>query len=314
MKVVSVINCKGGVGKTTVTANLAAYVASQGKRVLMIDLDPQTSLTLSFIDKVKWEKEYAQNKTLRNFFDPILRDNSMPLLRDLIIPLNNVAPFLKPKGKKPGKMDIISSHLGLLDVDINLAFNLVAPNPVLAAAKFLKCYNYLRQGIDGVKEDYDLVLIDCPPNLSISVKNAITASDYFIVPARMDYLSVLGVEAVDRYVKEYVEEYENNMKLANDNSSLPVSAKMLGIIPTMVTIMSGEPISTLKVVMDYLKGKGYHLFRWLKENATVFAAAPATGIPVVLKAPNLKARLTWNGIKKELGELGQDFMDKAGIK
>ena len=67
MKIVSVINYKGGVGKTTLTANLGAYAASKGKRVLMIDLDPQSSLTFSFMTPDSWRDKYFENRTMKNF-------------------------------------------------------------------------------------------------------------------------------------------------------------------------------------------------------------------------------------------------------
>ena len=112
LKVVSVINYKGGVGKTTITSNIAAYAASQGKRVLMIDLDPQTNLTFSFMSSKEWEDEYAKSKTLKNFFLPIINGAPKKIaLGTLVIPL-------EVQGLKMG---LISSHLELIDIDTDLA-------------------------------------------------------------------------------------------------------------------------------------------------------------------------------------------------
>ena len=105
MKVVSVINYKGGVGKTTLVSNLAAYAASQGKRVLMIDLDPQMSLTLSFMPVEAWERSYADIKTLKNFFNAIINSMTPPDLSELAIP---VSSLLSLSGSR---LDLISSHL-----------------------------------------------------------------------------------------------------------------------------------------------------------------------------------------------------------
>ena len=69
VKIVSVINYKGGVGKTTVAANIAAELAWRGERVLLIDLDPQASLTFSFLTVDVWERTYAANRTIRNWYD-----------------------------------------------------------------------------------------------------------------------------------------------------------------------------------------------------------------------------------------------------
>ena len=70
MKIVSVINYKGGVGKTTVTANLAGELANRGYKILMIDLDPQASLTFSFVTPDFWKDNLADNKTIKNWFVP----------------------------------------------------------------------------------------------------------------------------------------------------------------------------------------------------------------------------------------------------
>ena len=70
MKIISVINYKGGVGKTTLTANLASELAFRGKKVLMIDLDPQASLTFSFIKPEEWKDEIAPSQTIKNWFQP----------------------------------------------------------------------------------------------------------------------------------------------------------------------------------------------------------------------------------------------------
>ncbi len=90
MKVVSVINYKGGVGKSTLAANLGAYAASVGRRVLMIDMDPQTHLTFSFMTPDEWRDKYAEKKTFKNYFEAIKKDDiELPSLRKYLISLTN---------------------------------------------------------------------------------------------------------------------------------------------------------------------------------------------------------------------------------
>ena len=91
MHVISVINYKGGVGKTTITANLAAELAWRGKDVLIIDLDPQASLTFSFIRPEEWHDDFSNSKTIKNWFDSF-SDSSSVDLNDLIIS-TNLSPF-----------------------------------------------------------------------------------------------------------------------------------------------------------------------------------------------------------------------------
>ena len=112
MKIVSVINYKGGVGKTTLTANLAGELASRDYKVLMIDLDPQASLTFSFIKPDEWKNDLAPNKTIKNWFKPSKNDKKLKF-KDLIFSPKSVKPHLNGNGK----LHLISSHLELINVD-----------------------------------------------------------------------------------------------------------------------------------------------------------------------------------------------------
>ena len=129
MKVVSVINYKGGVGKTTITANLASEMVQRGKKVLVIDLDPQTNLTFSYIKVEKWRSDYEKNRTIKYWFDSII-DGTTPIpdFKQLIINVSGV--------------DLICSHLGLIDVDIELAAGLSAGTERQHRNNFIKTYSY----------------------------------------------------------------------------------------------------------------------------------------------------------------------------
>ena len=309
MKVVSVINYKGGVGKTTLTANLGAYAAMKGLRVLMIDLDPQTHLTFSFMTPEYWGKKYADGMTLRDYFAPIIRGASeLRSLSSLIIPLktgnllnNNV------------KMDLISSHLELINIDVELAGLFSGTNSQMLAANSLRGYSYLRRELDRLKDSYDLVLIDCPPNFYVMVKNAILASDYYIVPARLDYLSTLGVAELQKKVENYLKQYDEYMNiLEGDVRYRPVFLTMLGVVPTMVDIWKGdEPITVQREYMSIMKKKGYHIFHYIRNNASLFGAAPSEGVPAVLTRPRFN--LTAKRIVSELKILGDEFLNAVRL-
>lgn len=164
MKTVSVINIKGGVGKTTLAANLGAYAASQGRRVLMIDLDPQASLTFSFMMPEEWRNFYADNMTMKNYFDAAARDMKIPSLSSLAVKLD-MGDALNLEDRK---FDLICSHLGLVGTDIKLASHIFAHDIDLLASTTLKVCSYLRKSLSEIQDDYDLVLIDCPPNTILS--------------------------------------------------------------------------------------------------------------------------------------------------
>ena len=123
MKVVSVINYKGGVGKTTVTSNLAAQLAWEGHRVLAIDLDPQTNLTFSFLRPAEWESHFAEARTIKVLFDSLIKGQGATLSGMIHEPERAKAAL-----KGNGKLEIICSHLGLINVDLELATLLAGAN------------------------------------------------------------------------------------------------------------------------------------------------------------------------------------------
>ena len=109
---------KGGVGKTTVAANLGAELANRGRRVLMIDMDPQASLTLSFYASDELAKEFTDSGTLLHWFSAFIDDQAPQPLRDYVVTPPRVNDVLRSRG---GRLDLIPSHLGLIDIDLDLA-------------------------------------------------------------------------------------------------------------------------------------------------------------------------------------------------
>ena len=112
MKIVSVINYKGGVGKTTVTANLGAELARRGQRVLLIDLDPQASLTFSFIRSEDWERHLSHHGTIKTWFDSF--------------------DDMRASAKTPAQAATVADQAAFLDVGARLPFVVVTELEVLA--------------------------------------------------------------------------------------------------------------------------------------------------------------------------------------
>ena len=295
MKVVSIINYKGGVGKTTITANLASEMACRGKRVLVIDLDPQTNLTFSYMKVEEWSKTYEKEKTIKYWFDSIIDGTKpVPSFKDLIVRKNGV--------------DLICSHLGLIDVDIELAAGLSAGTERQHRNNFIKTYSYIKNELNTLKGQYDIVLFDCPPNFSIVTKNALIASDYYIVPAKMDYLSTLGINQLKNHVASLVNQY-NDYVTDESKMAKPI---FLGVIATMIAVRNDEPISAQKVYIQQLKRNGITIFdSKIRENKTIYADAPEYGIPVVCQIVNSGS--TYGQVVSELKDLTTEFTRKVGI-
>ena len=310
MKTVSVINIKGGVGKTTLTANLGAYAASQGKRVLMIDLDSQASLTFSFIEPEYWRVKYAGTMTIKNFFDPIInRAEKRQSLSSLAIPINFGNMFIA--GNET--LHLVSSHLDIMNIDMRLARTVDVSEDNIHASTFLNAHSHIRRALNDEAGNYDLVLIDCPPSFGASVMNAIAASDYYIIPAKLDYLSSLGVSSLENYISVFIKKYNRMTGVLNEPMYTNINAGTLGIVPMMVNIQKGdEMIDAQEGYLREFSGKGYHIFQFVRNNGTLFGPSPKEGIPAVLTRPKFFTP-TARKIVRELQALGAEFLSLTEI-
>ena len=309
MQIISVINYKGGVGKTTLTANLAAELAFRGKRVLLLDMDAQCSLTFSFVTPDYWRDELGgdgtagSDKTIKSWFDGVGDDDlETPELGDLIVPNLKVTGAL---GNKGGKIDLIPSHLGLINVDLDLAYMLSGVPPGRVGRQLAKVYGLLRSHLGKyvAEAKYDIVLIDCPPNFNIVTKNAIVASDGILIPAKPDYLSTLGIDYLVRNYGDLVKEFNTG------SGSDDIHLEILGVVFTMIQIHGGQPIRAQR---DYMQPSNISVFSsQIRENKTIFASAPEDGIPVVLHG---YSQPTYSNIVSEIESLATEFCKKAEVK
>ncbi|MBB5871896.1 chromosome partitioning protein [Allocatelliglobosispora scoriae] len=308
MKIVSVINYKGGVGKTTLTANLGAELAYRGKKVLLIDLDPQASLTFSFFTPEYWTKSLADKKTIKQWFDSYDTGPSPLTLNTLIAePARAKNRGVEANG---GLLHIIPSHLGLINVDLELAAELSGTSLKQSKMKYLRVHRRLAEGLNEQPfEEYDIVLIDCPPNFNVVTKTAIVASDSILIPAKADYLSTLGIDYLQRNLNQLVGDYNEYAKLETGKQSDVINPQILGVVFTMLQIYGGQPISALRPYISQTKALGVPVFdSFIRENKTFFTDAPRSGVPVVLHGePNFKH------IVEELEELVSEFQNKAGL-
>ena len=172
-------------------------------------MDAQASLTFSFVTPDYWSNKLQNDKTIKNWFDCVINGSEIVRLSDLVERPSKVNNFISSRGKD-GVIDLISSHLDLINVDLELATHLGGANMTQSKRNYIKVHGTLRTEIQDVATDeYDVVLIDCPPNFNIVTKNAIVASDKILVPAKPDYLSTLGINYLHRSVQKLVEDSLN---------------------------------------------------------------------------------------------------------
>lgn len=309
MQIVSVINYKGGVGKTTVTANLAGELAFRGKKVLLLDMDAQASLTFSFVTPDYWDSDLKENKTIKNWFDCISEGSPTMDLSNLVTRPEKVNGFLSRK-KNGGVIDLISSHLGLINVDLELATLLGGANMKQTKKNYIKVHGKLRSEIHNLAiGEYDIVLIDCPPNFNIVTKNALIASDKILIPAKPDYLSTLGIDYLHRSVETLVSEF--NEYASGDPDVEEIEPEFLGVVFTMIQIYGGKPIAAQKQFIAQTKRLGVSVLSTnFRENKSIFADAPQNGMPVVLRE---YSNNTHSGVVTEIEKFVDEFISLSGV-
>ena len=194
--VISTINLKGGVGKTTTTVGLAEILSAKfGKKVLVIDLDPQTNATTVLIGEDRWRDLNEQRHTLVTLFVDALRSDGEPAKFDLDATLQRkVSPVDEVR-----TVDLLPSSLDLIDVQDRLASmpsgRFYSNNPT----------DLLRRAVRPILDNYDFVLVDCPPNLGIVTLNGLRISDGYIIPTIPDVLSTYGIPQIQARVNAFAE-------------------------------------------------------------------------------------------------------------
>jgi chromosome partitioning protein len=186
------VNLKGGVGKTALAVNFAAYCGMRGLKTLLVDLDPQTNATFSCMEIDAWEALAAANGTVADLLDVRQHTSAEGARRDI--------HSVIAKDVFPG-MDLIPSHLDLFTIDLDLAST---------TARETK----LRRALQPITNEYQMIVCDCPPNLTIPTQNAIAVSTHYAVPISPDYLSGIGVGLLISRITQLCSDLEHSIKCA----------------------------------------------------------------------------------------------------
>ena len=247
-KIISFSNQKGGVGKTTSAVNIAASLGILGYKVLLVDLDPQGNATSGVgISK-----------------------------RNLITSINDVLV-----GKATAKEAVVETayeNLSIIPAHISLAgaeYNLYQGN---GAERVMK------NTLDAIKDNYDYIIIDCPPSLSMLTINAMVASDGIIIPMKCEFYSLEGLAQLTVTI--------NRIK-ANFNSSLNIT----GIL---ITMYSSRLLLSAQVMEEMKKHYSGKLFETQISRGVKVSEAPGFGMPVYYHDKRCKGSLEYLNVAKEL--------------
>jgi chromosome partitioning protein len=160
--IIGVFNQKGGVAKTTTTSNLGSAITMKGKKVLVVDMDPQANCTNAL---------GVDDETLEQSIYDLLISQQKP----------NKERILEVVKRTSFEVDLLPSDISLADAEQTLS-NVISRETVL------------KKLLDQVRNDYDYILVDCPPSLGLLSINALAASDYIIIPVYPSYFSVKGIK------------------------------------------------------------------------------------------------------------------------
>lgn len=195
-KIIAVVNQKGGVGKTTTTMNLGYALAEKGKRVLLIDFDPQASLTVC----MGYDDPDNLSCTIATLMSLAMEDRELPDNQDQYI-YRKLLDAKKVQVKRAISIDLIPSSMELSAVDVSLV-NAVCRESVLKSV--LEKINGKRDKMDANPcsgaTGYDYILIDCSPSLGMLTINALVAANAVIIPVTPEYLSAKGLEILLRNI------------------------------------------------------------------------------------------------------------------
>jgi len=252
--VIAIANQKGGVGKTTTAINLAGALAEEGFRVLLIDMDPQANLTAGV---------GVNLNTVEQSISDVLSDGRATLPEVIL-------------ATETAGIDVAPAHIDLASTEGEL-FTALGRESILREA--------MRDAVD----EYDFVLIDCPPNLGLLTVNGLVAADSVIIPVQTQYYAMKGLNNLVKVINAI------RLKLNRD-------LRILGLLPTFYdarTNLARDMLDELRVVGDH------HVFDSIIRNTVKLGEAPLAGRPITSYAGASEAARTYRELAREVIHLDQ---------
>ncbi|WP_280771262.1 ParA family protein [Salipaludibacillus daqingensis] len=247
-RVIAIANQKGGVGKTTTSVNLSACLAHEGNKVLIIDIDPQGNTT-SGIGVDKGEIDEC-------IYNVLVEDQKA---KNVIVPTAVENLFVLP------------STIQLAGAEIELV-------PTISREVRLK------RAIDSVKDDYDYIIIDCPPSLGLLTINSLTASDAVLIPVQCEY-----------YALEGLSQLLNTVRLVQKH--LNQDLEIEGVLLTMLDARTNLGIQVIEEVKKYFREK---VFKTIIPRNVRLGEAPSHGKPIITYDPKSRGAEVYLELAKEV--------------
>ncbi|MCX5712684.1 MAG: AAA family ATPase [Candidatus Omnitrophica bacterium] len=257
--IISVINQKGGCGKTTTVINLAACLAELGNKVLIIDCDPQGHATLGLGLKIN--------------------DNEHCLYHALVNPRMHLSTVIRHSYHDNLHMIPSSSLLASAQIDL---INIIGRETLL------------RQKINTVAQNYNFIIIDCPPSLNLLTLNALVAASKLIIPIQTHFYSLDGMSELFKTIEVIRHKFNPDLSI-------------LGILPTLFDKRTKVNHQVLKAVKDYFQGN-IKIFDSIIHSCTSLTESPIYGKPIIQYRPKSRGAADYNNLTKEILALDSLFV------
>lgn len=255
MKRIALFNHKGGVSKTTTTFNLAWMLALKGKRVIMIDADPQCNLTGLVLDEEKFEEFYSkkENHNLKTCLQPAFE--AQPRLIEAAH-----CQEVNINSANAGKLYLLPGHLDLSEYEVSLGIAQELSSSLQTLKNLPGSFSYLfEKTADYYQADY--ILIDMNPSLSSINQNLLMTSDYFLLPTSPDYFSVMALKSITKILPRWAmwaKKARENQILTEASYPFPqASPKFLGTVIQKYRERSDKPSKGFEKwitdIKDYVK-------------------------------------------------------------
>ena len=256
-KIIAIANQKGGVGKTTTSVNLSALLAKKGKKVVLIDADPQGNATSGLgVDKDVEKSLY-----------------------DVLINEEPVAGTLQDTVEK--NLKICPSNMNLAGAEVELVSQMSREHR-------------LKEQLEGIKDKFDYIFIDCPPSLGLITLNSFTAADSVLIPVQCEYYALEGLGQLLNTI---------NLVKKHLNKSLEIEGALL----TMYDIRTNLSNQVVKEVKKYFDDRVYKTV--ILRNVRL-SEAPSFGMPITMYDPKSKGARSYEKLAKEFLKM-EEAKEKA---